>query len=317
MRIRYLLPVLLAAVLLPSGPLSAQQCVTAEPDDCTPTTGGRCVAKLHFSDSSLKVEATGACTINATACTLPRNKLNLWAEDLGINQQNGTLIQTECTLYASRNKCVTYEITQTPINSSECSDINLTIFATPSNLNVSPRICQCSADLQSCQRGTPPPTAGVNGFWPSGADPISRRVGGTSHFWWCNQVLGTGSPACFGGYQLPSGTYPPTTTVGSSFPIKFSLFYSCGTPPVVNDAQVLLSIQLISPCEDENGNPTFCPINPVFPGSSELDNPPPLYRLAGDHYQFNWVPQQAGTYDITSIFLNYNVPPQTIRVVVE
>ena len=306
MRLRYLLPFLLAAMLLPFGQPYAQQCVTAAPVECAPTDS-RCVAKISFGDSALKFEATGTCTVNATACTLPPSKFNLSAEDLGANLENGALIQTVCGLYVSRNKCVEYQITHQPINSSDCSDIELTIFAQLQNAAASSRICQCE-NLQQCLRGTEVPTAGVSGFWPRGTDPISRRVGGTSHFWWCQQPSGTGGQACFGGYELGGST----PTVGSSFPIKFTLV-DCDIPSIViTDAQVLLSIQLIGlACAN------FCPVDLGFPGSSEENNPPPLFRLSGGHYQFNWVPEQAGLYEITSIFLNYGVPPQSTLVTVK
>jgi hypothetical protein len=298
------LVLLLAAVLLPFGQLYGQQCITASPVTCAPQDGG-CVAKVPFGDSAIQFKATGTCTVNAAACTFPPSKFNLAAEDLGANLQSGALTQTVCGLYVSRNKCVEYEITHQPINSSDCSNIELTIFAQLREAGASSRICQCE-DLRQCLRGSETPTAGVSGFWPRGTDPISRKVGGTSHFWWCQQPAGVGNQACFGGYEL-GGSEP---TVGSSFPIKFIL-RDCDLPSIaVTDAQVLLSIQLIDPCA------TFCPVNLAFPGSSEEDNPPPLYRLAGGHYQFNWVPEQAGLYEVTSIFLNYDLPPQSTLVMV-
>jgi len=293
---------LILAILVPFGQLYGGQCVTASPVTCAPEDGS-CVAKIPLGDSAIQFKATGTCTVNASACTFPPSKFNLAAEDLGANLQNGPLVQTVCGLYVSRNKCVEYEISHEPIDSNDCSNIELTIFAQLQETAASSRICQCE-DLRQCLRGSETPTAGVSGFWPRGTDPISRRVGGTSHFWWCQQPSGTGHQACFGGYELEGND----ATAGSSFPLKFTLV-DCDFPSIaITDAQVLLSIQLIDPCE------TFCPVDLGFPGSSEEDNPPPFYRSTGGHYQFNWVPQEPGLYEVTSTFLNYDVPPQSTLV---
>ncbi len=295
--------------LLAVAPAQAQQCTTAAPALCQ-GNGGQCSLKFPFVHSRLLFEASGTCTVNVTACLVTQNSLDLQALDVEANQTSTTnppanrIIETAGQPFLSTgNKVVAYDITHTG-----CTDVEIFIFGEIANFNVSPRICHCS-DVSECQRGRELATAGVNGFWPAGTiDPISRQPGGTSDFWWCNEVADPANTAVFGGYLFEPLT---ETKVGSNFPIRFQLFDEFGN--VVPDANVLLSIELTDPCSPGQ----FCPVIPlVDPGASEAGNPNPLYGRDGNHYKFNWKPETPGVYNITSTFLNYFVPQQTITIVV-
>ncbi len=302
--------------LLAVAPAHGQQCTTAAPALCE-GGAGRCSLKFPFVHSRLLFEASGTCTVNVTACLVTKSSLDLLALDVEANQSSTTnppanrIIQTAGQpCLSTGNKVVVYDITHTG-----CTDVEIFIFCEIANFNVSPRICQCS-DVSQCQRGRELATAGVNGFWPAGTiDPISRQPGGTSDFWWCNEVPDPANTAVFGGYL-----FEPLTEikVGSNFPIKFRLFDEFGN--VIPDANVLLSIEQTA-LFDEFGNVVpcdgFCPVIPlVDPGASEAGNPNPLYGFDGNHYKFNWKPETPGVYNITSTFLNYFVPQQTITIVV-
>jgi hypothetical protein len=275
--------------------------------------------KFHFGHSDLRFDAKfdppgagGSCTVNVTACLVPKNQLSLQCLDVGSGQtsQGNTppdrFIQTEGQVcITTGNKVPVYDITTTC--DSETAEIF--IFCQPSDLNISPRICG-AAELQDARSGSAPVTCGVNGFWPTGVDPISRKPGAFSDFWWCNEVPDITLTAFFGGYR-----FEPLTeiNVGSTFPIQFTLFDEFGT--VVKDADALLSI---ARTKDKDGNSVdFTPVlNLEDSGGSEALNAP-LYGLDGNKYGFTWQTKdlESGYYEITTTFLNVFTPQQTITVV--
>jgi hypothetical protein len=313
---RYIAVLLFLAIVVPfsqayaaPAPCSGQS-QTVGPVYCN----GDCTEKFIFScfpDIAVEFAATGTCSLTATLSLTNRQKLeDLTVLDVQANQGDEEFIDTECMLPRSRNKCAVVEITH-----QGCTAEEITYFFPPSNVNVSPRMCECAAgDLNSCLQTGNFLTAGVGGFWPSGTDPIKRPLGGgASHYWPCSQVFGDGLPACTKGYLLQGNT----AKVGSSYPVKFTVV-DCATGTTISDAKVLISIQWLGRTDIVNGEPVlvecpdFCPVD-LSVGSTSSEEPP-LYRFTGSHYQFNWVPLEAGSYEITSITLNYNLPQQSIII---
>ena len=302
---------LLAFLFLPVGLASAAQCTT-KAANCN-AGSGRCTVKFNFAHSDLRFDAAGSCSVTVTACLVPKKQLNLQCEDVEANQtsQNNPpanrIIQTEGqTCLSTGNKVPVYDITTT----AGCSEEEIFIFCQPPSLiGISPRICEAT-ELKDAQRGSELATCGVNGFWPTGVDPISRGPGGRSDFWWCNEVPDISRTAFFGGYR-----FDPLTeiNVGSTFPIQFILLDEFGS--VVKDGNALLSI---ARTKDENGNNVgFSPVlNLEDSGASEASNAP-LYGFDGNKYGFTWQTKGLlpGVYEITTIFLNVFTPQQTITVV--
>jgi len=304
---RYIPVLLFLAILVPfSYAYAAPAPCSGQSQTVGPVPCADCTQKFTFScfpDIAVEFAATGSCSLTATLTLTNRRKVEeLTVLDVQANQGDETFIDTECMLPRSRNKCAVVEIAH-----PECTAEEITYFFTPSNVNVSPRMCECAAgDLNSCLQTGNFLTAGVGGFWPSGTDPIKRPLGGgLSHYWPCSQVFGDGLPACTNGYLLQGNT----AKVGSSYPLKFTVV-DCATGSTIANASVLLSIQQLSSAA--GACPDFCPVD-LSVGSTSSEEPP-LYRLTGSHYQFNWVPLAAGSYEITSITLNYNLPQQSIII---
>jgi hypothetical protein len=311
MKNRWSLLLLVALLCLPVGLASAAQCAT-DARVCQPDSNGRCTAKFDFGHSQLRFDATvtGSCTVNVTACLVPKNQLNLQCEDVEANQTNSQsnppanrIIQTEGQVCVSTgNKVPVYDITHGP----GCSEEEIFIFCQPPSLiGISPRICEAT-ELQNARRGSELATCGVNGFWPTGVDPISRKPGGRSDFWWCNEVPDISRTAFFGGYR-----FEPLTeiNIGSTFPIQFILLDEFGS--VVKDANALLSIER-APCREG-----FCPVLDLQDSGSSEGEDKPLYGFDGNKYGFTWQTKGLlpGVYNITTTFLNVFTPQQTITVV--